>query len=71
MRSRIPTSAFLTVADFPLRRSILILSRTVSFFSWIEATVLPFVSSSLNVSRIRAAFPLTLKTLVPDSSSIQ
>ena len=55
-----PTNAFFTVADRPPCRSILILSRTLSFFSWISATVFRPASSSFQVSRIRAALPLTL-----------
>ena len=54
-----------------LPRSMVILSRTVSFFSWIFESSFPLASSRMNVSRIRAALPFTLKRLLPSSSSIQ
>src|SRR4051794_14846149 len=65
-----PTRRLCTVA-FVGPRSIVILSRTLSAFSWILETSLPWASSRMNVSRIRAALPLTLKTRLPFSSSIQ
>jgi hypothetical protein len=65
------TSAFLTVATVRPPRSISILSRTLSFFSWIVKSSSPPGVSSTNVSRIRNAFPFTLKALSPPSVSIQ
>ena len=66
-----PTSAFLTVATvFPLR-STSILSRTLSFFSWIVNSSSPERLSSTSVSRTRSALPFTLKARSPPSVSIQ
>jgi len=42
-----------------------------SFFSWMDATSLPFTSSSTKVLLILIALPLTLKARLPLLSSIQ
>ena len=52
-------------------RSTSILSRTLSFFSWIVKSSSPEGLSTTRVSRIRRAFPLTLKARSPPSVSIQ
>ena len=65
-------SAFLIVATVAPPRSISILSRIVSFFSWILYSSAPEEASSrTSVSRIRSAFPSTLKARSPSPSSIQ
>jgi hypothetical protein len=65
------TSAFFTVATFRPPASISILSRMLSFFSWIFATSRPLASSSTHESRTRIALPSTLNAFAPVSSSIQ
>jgi hypothetical protein len=64
-------SAFFTVATVLPSRSISILSRTLSFFSWIVNTSSPLGVSRTSVSRIRSALPFTLKARSPPSVSIQ
>ena len=64
-------SAFFTVATVSPPRSTSILSRTLSFFSWIENSSSPSGLSRTSVSRMRTALPLTLKARSPSSVSIQ
>src|SRR4051812_34974360 len=59
-RSRIPTSALWIVASVSPSRSTRMVSRTVSFFSWILARSFPWRSSRTNVSRTLSALPSTL-----------
>ena len=66
-----PTSAFLTVATVCPPRSTSILSRTLSFFSWIVNSSSPEGLSITSVSRTRSALPLTLNARSPPSVSIQ
>ena len=66
-----PTRAFFTVATVRPSRSTSILSRTLSFFSWIVNSSSPDGPSSTSVSRMRRAFPSTLITRSPSASSIQ
>jgi hypothetical protein len=70
-RSRKPTSAFLTVATGSPPRSTCILSRRLSFFSWIEKSSSPERLSMTRVSRNRSALPFTLNARSPSSVSIQ
>jgi len=52
------SNAFLTVATVLPSRSISILSRMLSFFSWIVKSSLPSSVSSTNVSRMRMLVPI-------------
>jgi hypothetical protein len=63
--------AFLIVATVWPSRSISIVSRMRSFFSWTEKSSAPEVSSSTSVSRTRSAFPSTLNARSSCSFSIQ
>ena len=64
-------SALWTVATVSPSRSIFIVSRIESFFSWILRSSSPDGASSTKVSRTRSALPLTLKARCPSSVSIQ
>ena len=64
-------NAFLMVATVSPSRSIFIVSRMWSFFSWILKSSWPEGASRTKVSRSRSALPLTLNARSPCSVSIQ